>query len=101
HGGTPGDLAHLPRWAGVGARVVEVEDGDDAGIVAAFPRLGDVVEDRRALPDPVSRPREDAAIANDERPAALEDLWMGQRFEHDLRADPRRIAHRNREEWSL
>ena len=60
-------------------------------------RVRDDVE-LRNRPEPARGPLQDAPVADDERPAAREDVRMGERLQHDLRTDPGRIAHGDRQD---
>jgi hypothetical protein len=55
------------------------------------------VELARAI-EPTRRTLQDASVADDQRPAALVDVRMSERFQDDFRTDSSRVSHRDRQE---
>ena len=45
--------------------------------------------------EPARGPLQDAPVANDEWPAALVDIRMGECFQDDFRTDSSRVTHRD------
>ena len=96
-GGRSGGGGLLSNRDAVGGRVLHVEQRHASRSICPVGGVLDQVE-LRGLPQPGRGALQDAPVPDDKRPAAPEDVRVGECLQHDLGTDPGRIAHGDRQD---